>query len=1501
MKKKLILLLIMGMASVALWAQRSTDVLGRGLVAVKVNSGVYCSWRIQADEYYDVKYNLYRDGTKVNAGPLSVSNYTDAAGTAASRYQVQAVVRGVPQPLCAAVDTWANKYLDIPMDHGSLASTYIPNDACCADVDGDGEVEILLKFDNGSDAANGYLPGGYNGEYAIIEVYKLNGKKLWWIDLGPNMGDFQNNENNIVAYDWDGDGKAEAVMRAADGTVIHKADGSAYTIGDASKNYRAAGGQSGQWFIHDGAEYLVYMDGETGQPYQVMEYPLKRLEAGETNLEAAWGDGYGHRSTKHFFGAPYLDGRKPSIFLARGIYTRHKMIALDVDPSTHTLTTRWRWNCSDSKSPWYGNGYHNFGIADVDWDGRDEIVFGSMVIDDNGRGLSTTGLGHGDAQHCGDFDPYTHGQEIYACNEDRPANNYRDATTSKIYYRLAGTGDDGRAMAGNFCNDFPGAMGYSGHDTPISCVTASHVDGLKSSGVTLNFRIYWDGDLQEESFNGTATRNSPGAIYKYGMGNIETLAGSLTNNDTKATPCYQGDIFGDWREEVMMRTEDNNVRIFTTTTATRWRNYSLWYDHQYRQAMVWQMCGYNQPPHTSYFLGELEGITVAPPPLTMTGRTEVADGGTIGADAGDKQIITCAMADMTVTVADGTAPYIYYDNAPTWVQGNDDNNRITTAAYTHTLRGGAFAGGMRLVKQGDGMLVLPAVTQKYTGATDVWAGTLRFDGTMEASRVWLNRHSALISDGGRFKTIQADYNATVNPGGRDVKSSITADSLILNFGSRVAIDLYGDGLSADTIKANVLKIEKKNWAAGPTYSAPVFVFRAHAGGDARLANGKYLIGEAGEIKGDIGHIVIEGLSAHKTALVYEDGKLYLDVQGYDAGNVTWTGNESGNWNTDETANFVDDATAEPAVFVPGDSVTFSDAAVATTVTVVGKVAPAGIMFANNSKTITIQGDSIIGGGGMVKNGTGTVSILNVNRTGNTEVNAGRLMVTSLANEIGQDFGALGDVSKTITVANGATLGITASATTGQTLYVGEGGANLEVSAGISLTMSKGILSKTAAELSKSGAGTLNMGNGNTIGKLIIKAGTVAAAETGGYTSLPKTVEFEGGTLSDPNGEGSYTTNAANFVVGTGKTGTLLCDPRCQYTGTLTGSGTFTVTAAGVRNYFEGDWSAFTGTVVPALQKRGTYDPSFIFNNTYGLPNATLRLNDGVTVTNNGKNMAIGTVAGAGTLAGTGTYTIGANDASFVFSAKSSAPLIKSGSGTMRLLALGNITAPLTVENGQLIFSDASLSTLLNGSNQLTVKGSGHVAGQGLVNSIAVESGAQLTPRGSVYSETPGTLKTNALLNVKAGATVNFLINSSKNSQLMPRLLIFNGTLKVVLLDGYTPAAGDSFTLWNASSSFSGTPSLELPGLPEGLEWDTSALLANEGVLKVVVSTGISSLAAGAGTQYEVYTLTGVKVGTFTIAGGRVAAALGQLGVEAGTYIVRSFSGGKGSVRKIAVK
>ncbi len=1520
MKKKLLLLLFLGMTAVGGFAQRTTDAVDRGLVAVKTGSGVYCSWRITADEYYDVTYNIYRDGTKINTEPLSVSNFTDRSGTVTSKYTVEAVVRGKAQAKSKEATPWARNYKEVKMNHGALTSTYIPNDACVADVDGDGELEILLKFDNASDAANGYKPAGNNGEYAIIEVYKMDGTRLWWIDLGPNMADFQNNENNIVAYDWDGDGRAEAVMRAADGTTIHTATGQTIVIGNKSKNYRPSGGMSGQWFIHEGSEFLLYLNGQTGEVYQQMEYPLKRLEAGETDLSKAWGDGYGHRSTKHFFGAPYLDGRKPSIFLARGIYTRHKMIAFDVDPATHKLTERWRWNCNTGGA-WYGQGYHNFGIADVDWDGRDEIVFGSMVIDDNGKGLSTTGLGHGDSQHCSDFDPYSHGQEIFACNEDSPNNNFRDATTSKIYYRTTGGNDDGRAIMGNFCNEYPGAQGSSTRDgSLISSVTHAAIPGGSKANIAQNFRIYWDGDLCSETFNYANGKNTAGTIYKAGRGAIATLEGSMTNNDTKGTPCYQGDILGDWREEVIMRTADNNIRIYTTNVSTKWRNYTLWHDHQYRQAMVWQMCGYNQTPHTSYFLGELEGITKAPAPLTMTGRTEIADGATIGSTENDKHIIMCETGDMTVGVADGAAPYILTVNAPTWVQGHDNNNNITTETFTHTITGGAFTGSMRLVKQGDGVLNLPAVVQTYTGPTDVWAGTLNFDGTLQSSRLWLNRFAVLNSAGTFAKGIEMEYASVLRPGGKDAKGVITTDSLILNYGAMVELDLYGGSFEADKINMNTLKIDKKNWSNGPAYLSPVFkIVRHPAAGEDKLTPGRYHIADVKAVDGNVDDIVVEGLAGVKAVVVYEDGKLYVEVQDMrDAMEIIWTGENGSVWDFAETSNFKTHGGSEE-VFVDGDVVLFNDDAKTGEVVLAQNLTPSSVVFNNNELEYNITGKAISGGATLIKNGAAGTTISNANEyTGGTVIDGGKLTVGSLANDEGTDFGALGGADAAITINNGASLSVTGDVKTVQTINVGEGGATFDVPQNATLNLAAPVKSAVKAPVYKRGAGTLRISKGNSFGKMYLEQGTIASltANSASDKYFPDTLVFNGNnvTLNHDNTEYSMTENIhdyTNFSVPAGKSGNIYLDGRCVYHGGLAGEGTFRVYPRYVRSYLSGDWSKFTGTLQICYNGTNSYGVNAVTlqeNSGARFPNAKVVVDDNAILDNNGVSLSLASVSGKGTLSGTGTYTIGSDGSDQNFTVKFTSPVKKEGEGMWTIgtsnaqSSIGNVT----INGGTLYLATFNSSTSVIGGS-VTVNSGASVIGLGTVKSMTLNAGATLTPGQISATDPTGLFAVTSTLNIKSGAVVNLNVKSASNTNYSrtylksDQYLMLSGTVNVTLSDAYTPKLGDEIILWQAKS-FTGKPTVNLPALPDGLGWDTTGLLAPTGVLRVVTfADGIGAVSGNAEVRCGVYTLSGLQVAGFVSTESEAAAHAGTLGLVSGTYILRVNGQGVAKSVKLVIK
>lgn len=1529
MKRLFFLALLVMCSFIGVQAQRVTDKLDRGLVAVPTGSGNLVTWRKFGSEYYDTQYNLYRNDTKI-AGPISVSNFLDASGNANSTYSVEAIVKGVAQEKSAAVKAWANNYMDVPLkpvvnrsgvtkansnttrtSDGYEGDTgYTINDVSLADVTGDGVCEFIVKRNNRS----GNLRSASNKtDFNLYECYKLDGTRLWWIDLGPNLMAGADEQWDMIGYDWDEDGKAEMIMRGADNMIIHTATGKTINIGDMTVGFN---GYDRPEYMGVGNEYLLYLNGETGEPYgwdgsenwTPMAYPLPQFEAGETKGDGGiWGD-LGHRMMKHYFGAPYLDGRHASIFLGRGCYTRHKFCALDVNPVTHELTQRWRWNCYDSSSPWFGNGFHNFQIADVDMDGRDEIMFGSMTIDDTGYGLATTGLGHGDAQHCGDLDPYRWGLEQFTCQEGSEGNSYWNATTGQIYYRKSDGGDDGRSLAGNFSNSYPGSQGRSVSSGVIglSCDKIINTNGDAMSGgySNLNMRVYWDGDLLDEIFNcPTGTAREP-KVIKWGGSVIRGFGDDvITNNDSKCNPSAQGDILGDWREEIVLRLRNNSaLRIFATTYSTKYDIYTLWDDHEYRNAMCWQNVGYNQPPHPSFFLGELEGITIAPPPTILQGRTEVS--GTI--QSTDEHLLVSGYEDKTISVADGASPWILTINTPAWVQGSGSQQATastpksparTIINYTTTLTGGAFAGATRLVKQGEGTLVLPNVIEKHTGETNIWQGTLQFDGTMQSSAVWMNRHTTLISNGGQFLGgLKVDYNATVYPGGKDNVGSITASDLNLGFGSRFVFDV--NGTSVDKVNANTLTIDVKTWEFGPKYKTPVFEFKNAD----TLADGKYELGSIGSITGNVEDILVEGIKERRFELQYESGKLYLLIETMrDPATVVWNGAEkNGLWDLAVTKNFL--FNGEAAYSAVYDDIIFNDEAAFTSVNVKGAVSPKSMTFENNSKSYTLRGDSILGFPTLTKNGNGLLTISNENRLGNTVINGGKVVVNALANNTGIAYGALGDVNKTITI-NNATLGVNQPVITDQQVNV-SGNVNIDVLSGMSLTFNKG-LKGPGAVVTKIGTGSLTTGTANTYKKLVVSGGRVNIVQANLVDQSPDSIEFRGGVVWGANYEdGNGITNSSNFIVPKGQTGEFHSSFRGHYSGKLTGAGTFKPVSGGVRAYWNGDWSQFEGIIEPVAnngsnrQNKKSYTPSFNFTNNYGIPKATLRLNYDFTFVNQDPanssktyNVEIANVVGTGTLAGNGKYILGGQGDNIEAYWKSASTIVKRGSGYFLVHIPGNLTGPFTLEEGVLRFSDTNLQSSAVGT--LTVMGGAKVFGVGQLGAATFRSGSELAIRDFLF-DWPGVLKTTALVSVQEDAVVTFTIDSNDPgdvmfpgySQWQGRFVTMNGTVKIEFTSNYTPQIGDEFTLWSVSTSFSGTPKVDLPALPDGMTWDVSDLAKAKGVIRIIAGeSGINAAYADA-NPCNVYSLNGVLMS-------RQPDATSTAGLPAGIYI----RGGK----KIIVK
>lgn len=1513
MKKIGLMFLGLAMSCVAM-AQRATDVLDRGLVALPSGSGNFVSWRIMGEEYYDVEYNLYRDGVKLNPVPLKVSNFTDNKGTAASKYQVAPVVRGVEQEKCAEVTRWNNGYLDIPMqpvinrNGQNVTSNYTLNDVSLADVNGDGISEFIVK--RNSNTAKEYSTNKY--DFHRLECYTITGKRLWYIDLGPNMISGPDEQYDIVGYDWDGDGKAEMLLRGADNMIIHKADGVTVEIGNMNFDSRnTLQSDANMAYTHTGNEFLLYLNGETAEPYVTMPYPLPRLEKGQTDLNAVWGDGYGHRSTKHYFAAPYLDGRRPSIFLGRGAYTIHKMCALDVNPETHELTQRWRWD--DPGGAWRGQGYHNFGIADVDLDGRDEIVFGSMVIDDNGKGLSTTGLGHGDAQHTGDLDPYRWGLEHFACNEDRPAMNYRNATTSKIYYRLVGTGDDGRALCGNFTNSYPGCVGKSASSGVISTVADKVLPGVPE--FDLNFRIYWDGDLCEEILNSPGTEKEAKIDKMVGnsINRIFTSSGAKMNNWSKNNPGATGDIIGDWREEMVLRTSDNaKLRIYTTSTPTPHRIYTLWHDHQYRQAMVWQSMGYNQPPHLSYFLGELEGITVAPPPLTMTGRTEVSNNGTVGTDLNDKHVIVCETNDMTVSIAEGASPHVLTFNVPSWVQGTTNNDNIIYDKFTYTVNGAGLTGAARLVKQGDGILNLPAVDMTHTGNTDIWAGIVNFNGTMKNSKLWLNRFAEFNADGGVFRGIEMEYASILRPGGLNKVGEVSTDTLNLNFGAIMELDVIGASKASDVIKAKHIVIETKSWEYGPEYLTPVIRLVLPEGGDLETAS--YLIAEAESIEGNLGAIKLEGTYGKKSSLKHEDGKVYLVVEGVrDASLVLWNGQNSAIWNYASDMNFINDGDA--SYFVENDKVRFTDDATVFNVELVGDL-PCDTVFVDNTTAYTFSGTGAIKGAAtLVKSGTGRLTISTDNTyTGGNRISGGVVSVSSLSNE-NQAFGNLGAVTANplhFVIENGAVLQTSAAVQMGSPIrFEGEEGG--VISNSYDFAMNKPF---SGTVMEKRGAGWLKTyASGSGLSRMIISGGTVQ--NHSGIAA--KVVEIRTGSLVDQVGTGN------EINVPEGKTGSWTTANRQTYSNKITGAGKLTVYCStekgsdwvATRTPIQINTSEFTGTLVP--QATNASDGRFTLNTASGIAKGRMDIPSGIIVQNTGKVYTIGELTGSGTLGagctfsngatvGANTWKVGSLNTDFTFAGSitgSGTVFEKLGTGMMTMTGTSDFTGKATISAGTICLNKSSVKSGMLGKGALSVAKDAILCGAGMLDNSAVTiaDGALLRP-GIKETSTSGTLRLNGHnVTVADGGTLRFYIGSRSLYTKLTDVgsMSLRGILKVQVREGVALQEGDEFQLWTSSSTRTSTTTVfELDSIGAGLVWDTSDI--ESGILRVVKEgTAIEPIAADKMLVCTIYNASGVECARYACRYDEVRLRLNELGLPEGVYMVRMATESAEFVEKYVVK
>ena len=565
--------------------------LGRGVIAIRENpSTVAVSWRYLSSDPMDESFDVYRNGEKVNKHPIRNATFFQDIykGTESVLYTVKAIQSKTESCYQLPSDAPAG-YLNIPLNRPENGTTpagqsyfYAPNDASIGDVDGDGEYEIILKWDPSNAHDNSH--DGYTGE-VYFDCYKLNGQHLWRINLGRNIRAGAH-YTQFMVFDFDGDGKAEVVMKTADGTV----DGKGKVIGDAQADYRNEQGR-----ILTGPEYLTVFNGLTGEAMQTIDYVPER-----GNL-MDWGDNRGNRSDRFLACVAYLDGIHPSVVMCRGYYTRTVLAAYDWNGKE--LKERWIF---DSNHPgcedYAGQGNHNLRVGDVDGDGCDEIIYGSCAIDHNGKGLYTTKMGHGDAIHLTHFDPSRKGLQVWDCHENkRDGSTYRDAATGEILFQIKDSTDVGRCMAADIDPTQPGVEMWSLASGGIRNIKGEVVKA-RVRGLSCNMAVWWDGDLLRELLDRNIVSK-----YNWKKGVCERIAifeGALSNNGTKATPCLQGDIVGDWREEVLLRTADNTaLRLYVSTIPTDYRFHTFLEDPVYRISIATQNVAYNQPTQPGFYFG----------------------------------------------------------------------------------------------------------------------------------------------------------------------------------------------------------------------------------------------------------------------------------------------------------------------------------------------------------------------------------------------------------------------------------------------------------------------------------------------------------------------------------------------------------------------------------------------------------------------------------------------------------------------------------------------------------------------------------------------------------------------------------------------------------------------------------------------------------------------------------------------------------------------------------
>lgn len=1522
MAKRLILtLLTLTLSSSFLYAQRLQQKLGRGVVAVYRSGGrsvtsaggtnsSLISWRKLAQEPEGTTYNVYRRAygsaawTKMNSTPLTKTNYTPSSLTNNTEYAVAAIVNGVEgemsEPFHYKTQKWPNVWFNFDYDNNVIKrNDYRTKFVWPMDLDGDGEVDAVVvdrlfagvSSDDAENATDVDLTTSHK-----IQAYQLDGTLLWTVDIGPNINICGGQNDMVLAYDINCDGKCEVIIRSSDGTRFW--DKANETWGKYA-NGSETGDTDGDGIIDYSKQstklppfYISVIDGATGAEIDCSELNYSEVTDGSdtwTRNSRAKYMSFGYATLEGHFSICYLDGIHPSLVmecLDRDTNKTHHNYVFSWDyvwnngtPSNWHHSSTWSRN---NKSPWPAE-FHQLRVADVDGDGFDEMCQGGYSVNPIKGTFHSPGIGHGDRWILSDINPDRPGMECYAIQQSALLGQliYDPATGERLKeWYLPSVYDVGRGACMDIDPNHKGYEVYSFTDDYLyDCEGVPTGETRTQWGISTMFEgVWWNGDLLREEIS------SPGGSG-YGTNlMVTTVRGKsrlvefsqesewATHGGTGTRPAFMGDIIGDWREELILAKQDAGSSTglvgYTTNLPTNYSIYCLQQDPHYRLDCTTR--GYYQHPNTAFYLGA--DMPMPPlPPVMETDLRYKSGAWSVGASsftsfdqqqvlpyADGKSVVFDVSGENTapISIVDAVKPAAVYLMNPLKhdyvLNGNIAGGSICKSLLgTATLNGNITSEDSLVISEGilvvNGTISAPlALRAKGTLAGNaILNGTAAFEGG-------LNYEGCRLSPGtaeSPFGVITSNQDMTL-PGDVFVE-------LNLQTKEEVKRDLVKVNGNLTFQKTNTLTIV-------PSESVP--------------EAGEYVLMECtGTLTADAKNIKVRGLVGLNYAIEVREQQLVLVVRGMrdPALGVVWTGVESGDWDY-QTANFL--LSDEAVSFVTNDEVVFPEAATRRTVTLTDKMVTNGVRFTHDSGTYTFNGDGGFSGeGDLVMNGAGAL-VLNATKsdyTGKTILNAGSVTVKNLENKgVGSCFGAgttieMGKAKLTVNHTNAAS----------DRSVVLTDTAAIEVPTNSTTTLQSAVTGKGV--LVKKGAGQLNLnyGGSNSYAGTILEGGTLSqGAWNATIGKSGSTIDVTGNaTLRVFNNNSTSAVPAITNVIRVqqGKTLTVVGGQRCKVQGTLKGEGTYKISFPYVRGDFETNCSAFEGTL-------NVTSGQFRLRNALDLSKGTFTLGAGVYVAgySSEKNEGsfthkIGSLTASATdcTLSTGIWNVGylgANDTyAGVFNAN--ATLNKYGDGILTLT--GASAGALNIYAGEVAAQNTS-APITTGT--VTVRGGGRLAGTGQVQNVSVQEDGTLGA-GKTTAITVGTLTIKGTLTMAAGSTLRVRTRSTATKtscdafKVAGKVKLTSPTIDLTeqLNTDYTYVEGAELKIFTGDGEVSITGEVTLlPATPKaGYLWDTSAL-ATEGIIRVVPDpVGIRELSVENLTEEDViYDLAGRRVKTITRAG-----------------------------------